>query len=185
MTAESMPGLIVIGGFAGSGKTTISRRLSVDLAVPRLEADLLGKTIRRLDFFTGDSEEAYRIGYATLWRLCEDFLSCRLSVIVDANMAWDVAWEAVEALSVRHTGCRVVPIILQCPRDVCLERVRRRYLDEPGWHGDPERFKDDHATMLWEYLRNLNRPEVLLLDANRPLDDVYADVKEHVTSLIR
>jgi predicted kinase len=176
--------LIAIGGFAGSGKTTISRRLSHDLGWPRLEADVLGKLIRRLELFNGNSEEAYRIGYATLWRLCEEFLSCGISVIVDANMAWKVAWESVETLSARQTSSRVVPIILRCPRDVCLARVKQRYVDEPGWHGDPERFMNDHASILWEYLENLSRPEVIFLDANRPVDDVYRDVKNHVKATV-
>jgi thymidylate kinase len=97
-------------------------------------------------------------------------------------MAWDVAWQSVETLS-KNTEHLLVPIILQCPRDVCLARINSRYVEEPGWHGDPERFKGDHATALWDYLAKLDRPDVLAIDSNRPVDEVYADVKAHVTGL--
>jgi predicted kinase len=177
--------LVVIGGFAGSGKTTISRRLAHDHRWPRLESDVFGKTVRSLDLFTGDGEEAYKVGYAMLWRLCEDFLASGVSVIVDANMAYDVAWASVEGLRMRHPGAHFVPVLLQCPREVCLERIRCRYVDEPGQHGDPSRFSDAHATILWQYVSRLDRPDVLRVDANRPLDDVYADVKRYVEARLQ
>jgi predicted kinase len=152
MAAAGRLALILIGGFAGCGKTAVSRRLARDLGTSRLEADLMGKTIRRLDFFTGSSAEAYIIAYAALWRLCEEFLSSNVSVVVDANMAWDVAWESVDSLKGRCPAAAIIPVILQCPRDKCLARIKQRYVQEPGWHGDPARFQDAHATMLWDYL---------------------------------
>jgi len=33
------PALIVVGGFAGTGKTAVSRRLSAELSIPRLGSD--------------------------------------------------------------------------------------------------------------------------------------------------
>jgi predicted kinase len=176
--------LIIIGGFAGSGKTVVSKRLAYEMRLPRLEADLLGKTIRDHASFSSTSAEAYQIGYSLLWTLSEEFLRARTSVVVDANMAWEVAWESVDALRERCPGVTCVPIVLRCPREVCLERIRRRYLEEPGWHGDPERFQDEHATLLWQYLLNLSRSEVKILDSNRPLDDVHREVSEYVTACI-
>ena len=40
------PGLIVVGGFAGTGKTSVSRRLSAELCIPRLGSDTIGRTIK-------------------------------------------------------------------------------------------------------------------------------------------
>jgi len=40
------PLLIAIGGFAGTGKTSMSRRLSRDLSIPRLGSDTIGRTIK-------------------------------------------------------------------------------------------------------------------------------------------
>jgi predicted kinase len=176
--------LIIIGGFAGSGKTHVSKRLAFEMGLPRLEADLLGKTIRQLESFSATSTEAYQIGYAVLWKLCEEFLRSRASLIVDANMAWDVAWESVDALLERCPGFTCVPIVLRCPREVCLERIRRRYQDEPGWHGDPRAVQGDHATMLSDFLSKLRRPDVRFLDSNRSADEVYEDVRDHVTACI-
>jgi len=43
---NNVPSLIVIGGFPGSGKTTISSKLSYELGVPRLSSDAIGHTIK-------------------------------------------------------------------------------------------------------------------------------------------
>ena len=40
------PALVVIGGFAGTGKTAVSRRLSAELGIPRLGPDTIGRTIK-------------------------------------------------------------------------------------------------------------------------------------------
>ena len=37
---------LIIGGFAGTGKTAVSRRLSAELGIPRLGSDTLGRTIK-------------------------------------------------------------------------------------------------------------------------------------------
>jgi len=45
MQKPKSPALIIVGGFAGTGKTAISRRLSAELGIPRLGSDTLGRTI--------------------------------------------------------------------------------------------------------------------------------------------
>jgi hypothetical protein len=37
---------LIIGGFAGTGKTAVSRRLSAELGIPRLGSDTLGRAIK-------------------------------------------------------------------------------------------------------------------------------------------
>lgn len=174
------PALVVIGGFAGSGKTTVSRRLSRDLVLPVLTSDSLGKTIGSQAEFHGTGSEAYVIGYAVLWTLAEEFLTAGVSLIVDTNMAWDVSWQCTEGIGERNPRIAFLPIVLRCPREVCLERIRVRYDSEPGMHGDPDRFLSPEADRSWNYLAALDRDDVRYVDANRPPKFVYADVRDYV-----
>lgn len=43
---RARPVLIAIGGFAGTGKSTMSRRLSRELSIPRLGSDAIGRTVK-------------------------------------------------------------------------------------------------------------------------------------------
>ena len=82
--AKSLPtALIVIGGFAGTGKTAISGRLSAELRMPRLCSDTIGRTIKSSAGVKGCEADAYWIAYDVLFRLCEEFVRGHLLVLVD------------------------------------------------------------------------------------------------------
>ena len=57
-----------IGGFAGTGKTTITRRLSAELHLPRLGSDTIGRTIKASRGMPSDEGDAYWIEYAGISR---------------------------------------------------------------------------------------------------------------------
>lgn len=63
------PALIAVGGFPGSGKSTISRRLAADLRIPRLASDEIGESIKASASAQNPNIEATRIGYNLLFRL--------------------------------------------------------------------------------------------------------------------
>lgn len=67
------PSLIVLGGFAGTGKTTLSRRLSVELCLPRLGADTIGRTIRGSEAIKGRDVNTQWIAHEVRFRLCEEY----------------------------------------------------------------------------------------------------------------
>ena len=85
-TRPRRPALIVLGGFAGTGKTTLSRRLAVDLGLPRLGTDTIGRTIRRSEAIKGWDINVQWIAHDVLFRLCEEFLRSGVSTILDMNM---------------------------------------------------------------------------------------------------
>jgi hypothetical protein len=72
MRDNAVPTLVVIGGFAGTGKTYHSQRLSTELRIPRLSSDAIGQTISRSRFFDA-SNNAIALAYDVVFGLCNDF----------------------------------------------------------------------------------------------------------------
>lgn len=182
----SSPALIVIGGFAGTGKTTMSKRLATELRLPRLGADTIGRTIRESRGNLGNGANAYWVAYDVLFRLCEEFLCSGVSTIVDITLGWDFQWHQLDAIKGRLPEIQLVPIILRCSRDVCLERIHQRYWAAPGVYDPPELFATDPKLLaVWNFLERLNRPDVHVVDAARTLDVVYGDFKQYVLERVR
>jgi predicted kinase len=180
--AKNSPALIIVGGPAGSGKTSIGHRLSIDLSIPRLDSDTFGKTIRRSPSHSGNTRDAYVIGYTLLWRLCEEFLLSGISVIVDTNMGWEESWRSAEVVHNCRPDLVFLPIVLSSPRDVCITRIRQRNAEQPDQYGPPEWFMQGDALQICEFLESFDRADVRVIDAARPLEDVYLDVKQHVVA---
>jgi predicted kinase len=175
------PALIVIGGFAGTGKSTLSRRLAADLRLPRLGSDSIGRTIRASRALAGHDVDAYWIAYELLFRLADGFLQAGVSTILDLNMGWAFQWQELDALRERHPAARCLPIILTCPKELCLERISRRYATNPDRYDPPEVFVTDlRIVAVWEYLKRLDCPDAHRTDASRPEDCVYAEVRRYL-----
>jgi len=88
---DHLPGeplLIAIGGFAGTGKTTVSRRLSRELPIPRLGSDTIGRTVKGSAGIKGGQVDAYWIAHDLLFRLCEEFIQSGVSMILDLTLGW-------------------------------------------------------------------------------------------------
>lgn len=177
--------LIVIGGFAGSGKSTLSRRLSSELRIPRLGSDTIGRTIRGSRGIREGDVDAYWIAYELLFRLCEEFLQSGVSTILDLSMGWAFQWRELDAITARHPEVRVVPIVLRCPRELCLERISRRYRRDPAYYDPPELYTSDPKLLaIWEYLERLDRPGVSFVDAARPEDEADGEIRAIVAALL-
>lgn len=174
------PTLIIIGGFAGSGKTAVSRRLSSELAIPRLGSDTIGRTVKNsTGIRNGDT---YRIAYDVLFRLCEEFIQSGVSAILDLTMGWEFQWQHVDDIVRRYPKTIFLPIILRCPHETCIERTQQRHEANPEYYDPPEVYTTEPKILnTWEFLAHLDRPDVHLIDANRPHDKVYEDVREYVT----
>lgn len=183
-TKHAKPVLIALGGFAGTGKTTIARRLSADLGFPRLGSDDLGRMIGASEGIRDASAvDAYWIAYDVLFSLCEEFLRAGVSTIVDITLGWAFQWQRLEAIRERHPEVLFQPIILRCPLDVCLDRIRQRHEAAPVHHSPPELFTTRPKILaVWDFLEHLSRPEVRFVDAARPFDAVYAEVIRCVTA---
>jgi predicted kinase len=180
------PALIAVGGFAGTGKTLIARRLSATLCIPRLGSDTLGRTIRDSAGITRGDADAYWIAYDVLFSLCEEFIQSGVSVILDLTMGWEFQWQRVDGILSRHPRTSFLPVILRCPLDVCIARTRQRHKANPAYYDPPEVFQTEPKSIaIWEYLAQLNRPEVRFVDADSAQDEVFAEVLGYVSTRLR
>ena len=172
----------MIGGSPGVGKTSVAKRLAADLALPLLGSDTLGRTVRSSASHHGTTTDAYVIGYAVLWRLCEEFLRSGVSVLVDTNMGWEVAWQSAEAVRERCPGILFLPIILRCPGEVCIERIGQRHGSDPARRPLAAFLRDEAYGQVTAFLERLDRRDAYYIDADRPLDEVIEAVKVRVLS---
>jgi hypothetical protein len=67
---------------------------------------------------------AYDVAFA----LAEEWSSLGVSALLDMNLGWTFHWEQVDALRQRHRLAKIVPIVLRCSRQTCLERIELRAL---------------------------------------------------------
>jgi len=176
------PALIAIGGFPGAGKTTQAKRLAFELHIPRLSADMLGQIIRRSDALKNTSVNAHWIAYDVLFSLCAEFLKSGVSVLLDVNLGHTFQWQELDALRQLDPEPIWLPIVLQCPREICMERIRQRYAMDPNTYGHPDLYTTvPHILSVWAFLEQLDRPDTCIVNAARSDDEVFADIKQHVT----
>lgn len=175
-------GLIVIGGFPGTGKSTVAERLAKQLRAARLSSDVLGGSIRGTLDRVVASSDAFRAGYDLLFRLCDEFLGDGCAVLVDCNMGWGFQWQRLDLLRAKHPDVPWCPVILRSSMEVCRERLRLRHVADPGRHPPVEEFFDRNPQLisLWEYLEALDRPDAVNVNASSCSSDVYADVFRQV-----
>jgi predicted kinase len=173
--------LVVFGGFAGTGKTTISSRLSSELGIPRLSSDVIRGVVQGSRGIADGQVNAGWVAYDVLFSVCEEFLARGVSAIVDTNLGWEFHWQWLDSIHERYGKVIVLPILLRCPLETCLERIRARHEQDPLRHAGPELYTRDKTIVgIWDFLSRLNRPDALCIDATRPLDDVYQDVRSAV-----
>jgi predicted kinase len=171
--------LIVLGGFAGTGKTTFSRRLSSELGIARLSSDTIGRTISTSEGIKGSSVDAYWIAYDVLFGLCEEFLQTGISVILDVNMGWAFQWQHLDSIRERHQEVFFFPIILRCSKETCIERIQERYSEDSIHNIPPELYeKEPKHRRIWNFINQLDRPGIYRVDASRTQDEVYDEIKQ-------
>jgi predicted kinase len=175
--------LIVVGGFAGAGKSSISRRLSGEFHIPRLGSDTLGRTLKNSLGSRRDEVDAYRLAYDLLFCLGEEFIQSGVSAILDLTMGWEFQWRHVDSIVRRYPQTLFLPIILRCPYETCITRIRQRHAAHPDYYDPPELYQTEPKILgVWKYLDCLNRPDVHFVDAAGPHDGVYEAVKRYVLS---
>ena len=117
---NSVPSLIVIGGFPGSGKTTISSKLSYELGVPRLSSDAIGHTIKDSVDVIESRVDAFRVAYDILFALCGQFVVNRASVVLDLTLGWEFHWKELDKIVNQNPQVLFLPIILHCSYEQCM-----------------------------------------------------------------
>lgn len=181
------PQLIAIGGFPGSGKSTVAGALATGLRIPVLDSDLVGNTIRGvLDEHHSDpiaGSVAFRAGYTVLFALAEETVMHRCSVIIDASLGWAFQWDALDAIIARHPTVGLRPIILDCSSQTCTRRLQARHHQDPKRYPPAEQFMSQpQLAGVRALLDALDRPDLARIDAEQPATRVYDHVRTCVTA---
>jgi thymidylate kinase len=164
---------IVIGGFAGAGKSTLARKLGQTFSLPYYDTDLVSKAIADSSEFEGGSPAG--VAFDVVWMLAEAYLRNECSLIFDQNMGRPWQWRRIREICEKVPGATQVTFILDCPFEVCIERCETRT-------GHPEIGSVDFRAhkFKWDYLRDNELPEAIRVDASRPADVVYHEVAAHL-----
>lgn len=173
-----MTQLIVIGGFAGAGKSTLARRLGQTLAIPVFEIDQLARSIQNSPDFQGSSRQAYGISFDLFFTFARSHLGNGNSLILDQNMGHPMTWGNLNQLRTAMPDRQVIIFLLMCPYDVCCARVAAR-TEHPN---QTEITVDDLADHKhkWDYLNDNDLPEAIRIDATQPAEAVFQDVMSYL-----
>lgn len=130
--------VIIIGGFAGAGKTTISQILAKNLHYTLLSSDEITHVIKNelnLPF-----HQASPAGFQTLWELAKIQISLGNSCFIDANMCHDKSWKNVDALKKEFPLLNIHIFILESP----LEVHKKRFIERTRNQKDPKKTRIGH-----------------------------------------
>lgn len=173
-----MTKLIILGGFAGSGKTTIARRLASEFNYPILSSDEINDGLRPI--LNKDFHRTSPIAYGLLWFLLKRHLRNKVTSILDSNMCNDQSWKAIDEIVREFKEVKLLPIVLKCSLDIHKERILEREAtdkDHLNLGGD----KFDDVIHKYEYINKLNHLGLIRVDANGPIEEVYKKVLNIVT----
>jgi predicted kinase len=179
--------LMVLGGFPGTGKSTVAGRLADDLGVPLLASDLMGNTIKEVLAehapATVPGSVAFRAGYAVLFALAEEFASHGSSAVLDINLGWAFQWEALDAIRTRRPELRILPFILECSRATSSSRLQQRHREDPHRYPPVDEFmRQPQLEAVARLLRDIDRPDAHRIDAERPVADILGDLRATVAA---
>jgi predicted kinase len=183
------PKLIIIGGFAGAGKTTISRKLSSDFRLPIFSSDSFGKSLLKLtENYINESHDIksaiYPIAYDLLFEIMVYNIKSGLTLILDANMCNLQTWESVERLEKDIPELQCLLVILDIELEVAKSRIQKRKNSDPANH-DLDSAGVDKIMAKYEFINNFDRPDLLRIDANRDAKILYNDVTKLVQEFIK
>ena len=100
-------------------------------------------------------------------------------------MGWAFQWRQVDGIVGRHPQTRFLPILLCCPHEVCIARIRQRYETAPERYDPPEVYLTEPKLLaIWEYLESLDCPDVYRVETGQPFDQVYLQVKSYALDQI-
>lgn len=170
-----MPTLIIIGGFAGAGKTTITSRLAREYNYAVFSSDTINDALRASlnKSFKEVSPHAHRV----MWHLVRKQLQLGATTILDTHMAAAYMWENLDHLQKDMPTIKVLPIILQASLETHRNRIEERgrtNKEHLNLGGD----KLEDVLFKYEFIEKLRRPDLIRVDANGSPDEVYGAVKE-------
>jgi len=125
-----MKSFVIITGLPGSGKSTLSRRISSITGWKTLRSD----SIRKKYFSSGDicnskySNSANRIVFDILYLKCELNLNAGTGVILDGIHFYPPAWTICKNIASR-TGATLYFVLLITDYEILSQRIKNRIRD--------------------------------------------------------
>ncbi|GAB3020933.1 hypothetical protein GCM10011376_22580 [Nocardioides flavus (ex Wang et al. 2016)] len=165
-----MRGFVLVGGWPGSGKTTLSAALALELGVPHLSKDTVKEALMDALGSPGEVEASRELGRAAVFATLGAARGCRGAVV-------DSTWYPYAEPLVRELPGPVVEVRCRVPLMVARQRYARRVRDPR--HLDSARTESE----LWgEEVAPLGLGPLLEVDTGREVD--VARVAASVRSLL-
>ncbi|WP_179790285.1 hypothetical protein [Actinopolymorpha rutila] len=99
-------------------------------------------------------------------------------------MGWEFQWQRLDAIAGKLPEVSFLPIILRCHRDITVDRITRRHEDSDGTRSTAAQILAGHPHV-WDYLEQLQRPDVRFVDAAQGAELVYTHTLKHLEDLAR
>lgn len=175
------PVLIIFGGFAGGGKTTISKRVADAYHLLRLSTDETNTLLR--DTLQLDFDTVSPFAHDLVWISAKRHLADGHAVIVDAPMCGARAWKNVDDVRAEFPRVSIVPIILECSLETHKQRIEHRgRTDKEHLNLGGKPF--DETVHKYAYISNLTRPDLIRVNAEGTPDEVYQTVVEQLREFL-
>ena len=136
-----MPHLVVISGAPASGKTTISRRLETDLAIPLIAKDDIKELLfdRLPQHDRGWSTIQGRMAITMMYAGARELLQAGYHVMVESSFNRDFSVDEINRL-VQETGADIVEVHCRLSHELRQQRWTKRTESghrHPGHQDDP------------------------------------------------
>jgi predicted kinase len=175
------PGLVIVSGAPGGGKTTLARRLSLDLGLPLLSKDALKEALADAMGAPPDVPASMRLGggaYSVLYLTVAALLEAGSGAIVESNFRRGISEPDVRPLLAGSSPC-----LIHCTAHPAT--LQARYADRfARGERHPAHFDGDRAAGLAEDLaasryEPLNLPiPTLVVDTTDGWRPSYEEVRD-------
>ena len=141
--ARRVRGFVLVGGWPGSGKTTLSSALAAELGIPHLAKDVVKEALMDSLGAPADVEASRRLGRAAVFALLGAAQGCPAAVI-------DSTWYPYAEPLARSLPGPIVEVRCLVPVEVARERYFGRDRDQrhlDGLRGEAELWGEEVAPL--------------------------------------
>jgi len=122
-----IPVLVVISGYSGTGKTTISNAVSNIINAEYISLDEIEKKI------TNNSIDAEKYKYPVALKYCEISLNNKKNIILDGSFRYKKTRQMVQDLA-SYYGATYFLIKCDCDETIAQERIKKRNKIYSGYY---------------------------------------------------